>query len=882
MYPDAAYAQGYTSPSYFLNKGMNTFRLPFRWERLQPKRNAAFDAAEMARLTTTVNHLTASGATVLLDPHNYARYGTDLIGSAAVPAADFADLWSRLSTAFQANPRVIFGLMNEPHDMPTEQWVTAANGAIAAIRKAGASNLILVPGNGWTGASSWTQNWYGTTNATAMLNIKDPGNNFAFEAHQYLDPDGGGNSPTCVSATVGSERLAGFTAWLRANHVRGLIGEFGTGSDPTCLAALDDMLKHVEANQDVYLGWTYWAGGPWWGTNWMMIEPVAGADVKQMTALLPHLGAAVAPPPAASPTCTDGIKNGSETGVDCGGSCAACPTASCAAKLYDASTAMTHSTGGPSTGSWNLWSSGYLAASHPFTAGTATITVRAHGSSAAGVWPHMVVSVDGVPVGNASVSSATDADFSFPATVTAGNHEIRVTFDNDAVLGAEDRNLFVVSVGVGCGAGGPVATPPPPAATCTDKVKNGSETGVDCGGSCPACPVASCQPTTFPAATMSHSVGAATVGGWNLWGPGHASTTANLVAGPTTITVNASGSQAAGAWPHMVVSVGGAVIGSTSVTSTSWAAYPFSFTAKAGPQEIRVAFDNDYCSTTEDRNLLVQSVTTSCGSASACVPATCASLGKNCGATADGCGGSLSCGSCTSPQTCGGAGAANVCGAAVVTPPPPPPVSSGAIRIMPLGDSITLGVNGGYRNGLWTRLGAAGRVVDFVGSQSDQYTKAPDHDHEGHPGFTIGNIAASTDGWMSSAKPTHVLLMAGTNDVAWWCAQTAGQVADLNGALIDQILADLPGTWVIVGSIPPLTSSVIQPNNVDRAQLAADYDVELKKRVQTRIDAGKHVRFADIRSVLTTADLYDGVHPTEAAADKVAQVWFDALTPTLP
>ena len=65
------------------------------------------------------------------------------------------------------------------------------NGAIAAIRKAGASNLILVPGNGWTGASSWTQNWYGTTNATAMLNIKDPGNNFAFEAHQYLDADGG-------------------------------------------------------------------------------------------------------------------------------------------------------------------------------------------------------------------------------------------------------------------------------------------------------------------------------------------------------------------------------------------------------------------------------------------------------------------------------------------------------------------------------------------------------------------------------------------------------------------------------------------------------------------------------------------------------------------
>jgi hypothetical protein len=52
--------------------------------------------------------------------------------------------------------------------------------------------------------------------------------------------------------------------------------------------------------------------------------------------------------------------------------------------------------------------------------------------------------------------------------------------------------------------------------------------------------------------------------------------------------------------------------------------------------------------------------------------------------------------------------------------------------------------------------------------------------------------------------------------------------------------------------------------------------------VKARIAAGKKVRYADVNSVLTTADLYDGVHPTEVAHDKVAQVWFDALTPILP
>ena len=261
-----------------------------------------------------------------------------------------------------------------------------------------------------------------------------------------------------------------------------------------------------------------------------------------------------------------------------------------------------------------------------------------------------------------------------------------------------------------------------------------------------------------------------------------------------------------------------------------------------------------------------------------CVPTTCAAGGLTCGSVSDGCGATLSCGTCTLPQTCGGTGIANVCG----TPPTSPPNGGGTLRIMPLGDSITLGVNGGYRNGLWDRLVAAGRTVDFVGSQHDQYTIIPDKDHEGHPGFTIGDIASNADAWLASAKPDYVLLMIGTNDVAWWCAQTAAQVADTDAALIDKIFADLPNAWVIVASIPPEASSIIQPNNVDRATLATQYNAEIKTRVQTRIAAGKKLRFADVNSVLGVSDLYDGIHPTQAAHDKVAQVWFDALTPILP
>ena len=202
-------------------------------------------------------------------------------------------------------------------------------------------------------------------------------------------------------------------------------------------------------------------------------------------------------------------------------------------------------------------------------------------------------------------------------------------------------------------------------------------------------------------------------------------------------------------------------------------------------------------------------------------------------------------------------------------------------NIMPLGDSITLGVNGGYRNGLWDRITTYGKKVNFVGSQYDQYTKISDKDHEGHPGFTITNIGTNIDSWLSLNKPDIVLLMIGTNDVAWWCAQTASEVADLNGMLIDKIFIDLPNSWIIVASIPPELSKIIQPNNIDRAELVKEYNKELLIKINNRIAMGKHIKYADVNSVLVVSDLYDGIHPTELAHDKIAQVWFDAVVSLL-
>lgn len=289
------YNQHYTYPTkaevdYFTEKGMNTFRLPFRWERLQYEVFAELNSAELSRIKNFVVYASSKGAYTVLDPHNYARYFGKVIGSAEVPVEAFADFWKKLATEFKEDSSVIFGLMNEPHDMATESWLEAANAAIASIRSTNAQNLILVPGNGYSGAHSWNSDWYGTSNAVVMQNISDPGNNYAFEVHQYFDNNSSGSSETCVSASVGADRLKSFTSWLRNNNQRGFLGEFGISSNETCMQALDNMLEYLHSNTDVWLGWTYWAAGPWWGDYMFSVEPQNNRDKPQMNILEQYLG----------------------------------------------------------------------------------------------------------------------------------------------------------------------------------------------------------------------------------------------------------------------------------------------------------------------------------------------------------------------------------------------------------------------------------------------------------------------------------------------------------------------------------------------------------------------------------------------------------------
>lgn len=274
---------------YVAAKGMNVIRVPFLWERMQPQLGGPLEAAEFKRLDTVVRYANAKGLFVLLDVHNYAHYRRKVIGSADVPVDALASLWGHLAQRYKGNAKVGFGLMNEPQRLPTETWLAAANAAIADIRRAGATNAVFVPGNGWTGAHSWFSRGYGTPNAETMLGIVDPANNVIYEVHQYLDSNYSGTHPQCRNEAVGVTTLKAFTEWLRRHKKRGFLGEFGAGADRTCLTALDAMLKFMDDNRDVWVGWAYWAAGVWPPSYFTSVQPVEGADRPQMAVLLKYL-----------------------------------------------------------------------------------------------------------------------------------------------------------------------------------------------------------------------------------------------------------------------------------------------------------------------------------------------------------------------------------------------------------------------------------------------------------------------------------------------------------------------------------------------------------------------------------------------------------------
>lgn len=198
------------------------------------------------------------------------------------------------------------------------------------------------------------------------------------------------------------------------------------------------------------------------------------------------------------------------------------------------------------------------------------------------------------------------------------------------------------------------------------------------------------------------------------------------------------------------------------------------------------------------------------------------------------------------------------------------------IRIMPLGDSITAGVETlpdgsdlpvnlmvSYRQALYLDLAGNGYSVDFVGSQSyGQAVLGFDAANEAYPGFSDQQIARMVHGLLMDNPADIVLLHIGTNGLNI----DPGDVE----TILDEIDRYDQETTVVLAQII---------NRKSFSQTTSDFNANLETMAMQRMANGDKIILVDMENaIIYPDDLSDNLHPNESGYEKMAMVWLDALS----
>jgi endoglucanase len=285
---------------YFASKHLTAFRILFSWEGMQrnlgdpiPLTSVANYQAYFDNYKRIVDYATDKyGIHVIIEPWQAdpsggaggPRWRGGLVGT-DVSADAFADFWSKMAANFKGNYFVSYGLVNEPNHMSTMSWFATAQKAITAIRDAGSTQTIIVPGNGYTAASGWTQTYYDAaatkrSNAYGWLNangvgqpLSDPLSKLVVAVHTYVDPDecGCDDGDPITSLTAARDHVAVTLDWATANGLKVYLGEIGlvASANPngfTPAQAWANFIDYFNANRGPFVGFTWFAAGmpDWW------------------------------------------------------------------------------------------------------------------------------------------------------------------------------------------------------------------------------------------------------------------------------------------------------------------------------------------------------------------------------------------------------------------------------------------------------------------------------------------------------------------------------------------------------------------------------------------------------------------------------------------
>ena len=203
------------------------------------------------------------------------------------------------------------------------------------------------------------------------------------------------------------------------------------------------------------------------------------------------------------------------------------------------------------------------------------------------------------------------------------------------------------------------------------------------------------------------------------------------------------------------------------------------------------------------------------------------------------------------------------------------PESEGSkpLRVMPMGDSITVGIgsthSAGYRLTFWNRMQEAGIRVNMVGGKANG-PEGFDGRHQGYNGMTVYELSGIVAEKLDRYRPDVILLMVGTNDTVRDSFSLRAFQVNFD-VMADRIVANEPGALVLVSSVPP--------NKYGRGQGAKlALNAFLRRFVEQRQAEGEDFHFVDGFAVLDDRrDMADTLHPNDGGYEKLGDAFADTL-----
>lgn len=200
-----------------------------------------------------------------------------------------------------------------------------------------------------------------------------------------------------------------------------------------------------------------------------------------------------------------------------------------------------------------------------------------------------------------------------------------------------------------------------------------------------------------------------------------------------------------------------------------------------------------------------------------------------------------------------------------------------AVKIMPLGDSITSGTDGhgSYRYWLWKDLETLGYQVDFVGTLNGVYMGSPfgdyDQDHDGHSNWRADEVLVDVQSWVAQELPDIVMIHLGTVDIAQGHSN-ASTIVEL-GQIIDEIRLAKADVVILLGQI--ISSSVFTTQ-------IPDLNSMIPGLAASKDQPGSPVIVVDHETPFDPAlHTYDGVHPNDAGEQVMGDAWEATLVSVL-